>query len=378
MSEPFKNNFNAPVIRAMAKHLARAMPEFDEQGFIDFAIHGLEQRELKQRADRITDALERHLPQDFPTAAKILVESLEPASDQPTSTFESTPNDHGIRGWAVMPMAEYIARRGQGDVALSLDTLKAMTSRFSSEFAVRPFLANHPVQTLETFSTWTTDSDEHVRRLVSEGARPRLPWGMRLHAFVADPSAVVTLLEALKDDPSEYVRRSVANNLNDIAKDHPDLVAEIAQNWMIDASTERQRLVRHGLRTLIKSGHVNALQALGYGPAQIEVKDFSLSTPQVILGDALNFHIEIVSTSKSHQPLVIDYAVHHMRANGETTPKVFKWKIVRLNAEASLTAAKRHVIKPITTRRYYPGLHRVEAIINGKCVASADFELLVE
>jgi len=378
MPEPFKNNFNDAVIRAMAKHLTRAMPQFDQQGFAAFATDGLEQRELKQRADRITDALERHLPQNFPAAAKILVESLEPASAQPTNPFESTPNDRGIRGWAVMPMAEYIARRGQKHVALSLDALKAMTSRFSSEFAVRPFLADHPAQTLETFSTWTTDDNEHVRRLVSEGARPRLPWGMRLHAFVADPSAVVTLLEALKDDPSEYVRRSVANNLNDIAKDHPDLVAEIAQKWMVDASAERQRLVRHGLRTLIKSGHVNALQALGYGPAQIEVKDFSLSAPEVHLGGALNFHIEIKSTSQSHQPLVIDYAVHHMRANGQTAPKVFKWKTVRLNAEASLTAAKRHVIKPITTRRYYPGLHRVEAIINGKSVASADFELLMD
>jgi len=201
---------------------------------------------------------------------------------------------------------------------------------------------------------------------------------MRLHAFSADPSKVVSLLEALKNDPSEYVRRSVAYNLNDISKDHPDLVAEIAHNWMIDASAERQRLVRHGLRTLIKSGHVNALQALGYGPAQIEVKDFSLSATQVHLGEALNFHIEIKSTSKSHQPLVIDYAVHHMRANGKTAPKVFKWKTVRLNAEAALTAAKRHVIKPITTRRYYPGHHRVEALINGESVAGADFELLMD
>jgi len=276
-----------------------------------------------------------------------------------------------------MAMAEYIARRGQGHVALSLDTLKDMTSRFSSEFAVRSFLTNHPEQTLEMFSTWTTDKNEHVRRLVSEGTRPRLPWGMRLHAFVADPSAVVTLLETLMDDPSEYVRRSVANNLNDIAKDHPDLVADIAQNWMVDASADRQRLIRHGLRTLIKAGHENALQALGFGPAQIEVKDFSLGTPQVVLGDALSFHIEIASTSKSHQPLVIDYAVHHMRANGQTAPKVFKWKTVHLNADASLHAAKRHVIKPITTRRYYPGLHRIEVLINGKGVASADFELLM-
>ena len=377
MPEPFKNNFNVPVIRAMAKHLAHAMPAFDQKGFVAFATDGLGQLELKQRADRITDALERHLPQDFPAAAKILVDSLEPPRDQPTSAFESGPNDRGIRGWAVMAMAEYIARRGQGHVALSLDVLKDMTSRFSSEFAVRSFLANHPMQTLETFSTWTTDTNEHVRRLVSEGSRPRLPWGMRLHAFVTDPSAVVTLLETLKDDPSEYVRRSVANNLNDIAKDHPDLVADIAQNWMVDASADRQRLIRHALRTLIKAGHENALQALGFGPAQIEVKDFSLNTSQVVLGDALSFHIEIASTSTSHQPLVIDYAVHHMRANGQTAPKVFKWKTVQLNAAASLHAAKRHVIKPITTRRYYPGLHRIEVLINGKGVASADFELLM-
>jgi len=289
------------------------------------------------------------------------------------------PNEHGIKGWAVMAMAEFVARRGQNPehVALSLDVLKDMTSRFSSEFAVRPFLANHRELTLKTFSRWTTDENEHVRRLVSEGTRPRLPWGMRLKAFVADPSPVVRLLEVLKDDPSEYVRRSVANNLNDIAKNHPDLVANIAQNWMADASADRKRLIRHGLRTLIKAGNAKALQALGYAPAQIKVKRFALTTPEIVLGEALCFELEIASTAISNQPLVIDYAVHHMRANGHTTAKVFKWKTVQLDAEASLNATKRHPIKPITTRRYYPGPHRVEVLINGKGIASADFQLFI-
>ncbi|HEY9080692.1 hypothetical protein [Magnetovibrio sp.] len=377
MAEPFKNNFNVPVIRAMARHLGRVAPDFDAPSFIATASEGLERLELKQRADRITTALIHHLPEDFPSAADILIASLDPDCGQTNSDMQTGPVDRGIRGWPILPMAEFIALRGQNHVALALDTLKDMTSRFSSEFAVRPFLANHPEQTLETFARWTTDKNEHVRRLVSEGSRPRLPWGMRLHTFVDDPSPVIRLLEMLKDDPSEYVRRSVANNLNDIAKDHPDRVALLAQDWMIDASPDRQRLVRHGLRTLIKSGHAYALQALGFAPALITVESFSLSTPRIALGEALSFDIAIASTSSEPQPLVIDYAVHHMRANGRTTAKVFKWKTASINPGAVLHTTKRHPIKPITTRRYYPGRHRIEVLINGQCVAEADFELVV-
>jgi 3-methyladenine DNA glycosylase AlkC len=375
MVEPFKNHLGEEAIRAMAGHFMRVNSGFDEEGFSTFATNGLDDLALKERSARITDALERVLPDDFSTAAKILVASLEPATDLSIGETEGGVTERGIRGWPIMPMAEYIARHGQGHVKLSLDALRDMTSRFSSEFAIRSFLQNHQDITLTTLAGWTRDQNEHVRRLVSEGTRPRLPWGVRLTQFVQDPAPVVELLEDLKDDPSEYVRRSVANNLNDIAKDHPDLVADIARMWLKDAPAERQHLVRHGLRSLIKAGHPGALRSLGYGPAIVELLRFELRAREVKMGGVVEFEIEISSTAKSDQPLIIDYAVHHMRAGGTITAKVFKWKTLTLKSGETLRGTRRHAFKLITTRRYYPGRHRVEIQVNGNTLGGADFEL---
>lgn len=378
MPEPFKNLFNVPLIDSMGEHLRRVYPGFDAAGFIAAASEGLDELELKARSDNIEQALERFLPGDFATSAGILVASLDTVADTSDTEFENGDMEHGIRGWAVMPMADYIARKGQDHVEISLAALREMTMRFSSEFAIRPFLDVHKNETLKALTLWSRDKNHHVRRLVSEGSRPRLPWGMRLPQFITDPSPVIELLQILKDDPSEYVRRSVANNLNDIAKDHPDRVAVIAANWMQGASKDRQRLVRHGLRTLIKNGHPGALQALGYGPAKLILSRFEVLTPEVVFGNALEFELEISSAAESDQPLIIDYIVHHKRANGKTTPKVFKWQTLTLKRGSSLKATRRHNIKPITTRRYYPGQHRVEIMINGQVLAGQDFILKID
>ena len=198
---------------------------------------------------------------------------------------------------------------------------------------------------------------------------------MRLHQFIEDPSPVVELLEKLKDDSSEYVRRSVANNLNDFAKDHPDLVTGLAKAWMVGASADRKRLVRHALRTLVKAGNPEALSVLGYGQPEIDMTGFSVSTAQVVFGSPLEFDIELVSTSSKDQKLLIDYVVHHVKANGQTSPKVFKWKNLTLAAGKTLTASRKHPIRAITTRRYYSGSHRVEIQVNGQSFGGADFEL---
>lgn len=378
MPEPFKNNFNEAAIRGMAKHFTRVAADFDGLGFIAHAVDGLDDLELKERSEHIVDAMETYLPKAFLEASEILVASLAPMEDLTDGKLVEGVSTRGLWGWPIMPMADYVARRGQGHLALALDALKAMTPRFSSEFAIRPFLHNQTDATLEILTRWVIEEDEHVRRLASEGTRPRLPWGMLLTRFVAEPAPVVTLLEHLKDDPSEYVRRSVANNLNDIAKDHPDLVVDITRTWMEGASNERQRLIRHGLRTLIKAGHPGALDVLGYGPAAATVERFEISTPTVTLGEALAFDLEIKSTSQVDQPLIVDYAVHHVRAGGKMTAKVFKWKTTTLKAGAVLAGSKRHPIKPITTRRYYAGQHRVEILLNGQSIGIADFMLHLE
>ncbi len=213
---------------------------------------------------------------------------------------------------------------------------------------------------------------------MSEGSRPRLPWGLRLAPLVADPAPIFPLLEALKDDPSEYVRRSVANSLNDIAKDHPDLVAGLAARWLKGASNPRARLVRHACRSLIKAGHVKTLTALGYAARpKIKLIGFALAMPRVRYGTHAVFAVELLGMGAEPQEIVLDYVIHHRKKNGGTTAKVFKWRTLTLKPKQALKLERRHPIRPITTRVYYPGRHRVEVLINGRACAGADFELVM-
>ncbi len=366
MPEPFKNQFNRELIAGMGDRFVRAWPAFDKAGFVSTAADNLEALELKQRSDQIVSALTGFLPRDFKRAAAVLRQSLAPDKD---------PGTHEIGAWAIMPMTHYVGTAGLRHFELSMELLKEMTKRFSSEFGIRFLILEDSERALSTMSAWTRDSDHHVRRLVSEGTRPRLPWAMQLPAFVTDPAPVIPLLELLKDDESEYVRRSVANNLNDIAKDHPDKVADIAERWLRGASENRRKLVRHACRTLIKQGHKKTLAALGYGSPKLEVKNLTLRTPQVEFGEALLFEVSLVSTAKRSQALVLDYVIHHKKANGNTTPKVFKWKTITLEKDATHTALRKHAMRKITTRVYYPGTHALELLINGVSFGRYEFEL---
>ena len=375
MPEPFKNFFNPALIAQMGGHLHRVDPDFDTERFVDLACQGLDDLELKQRSAQIQAALGTCLPQDFPRACEHVLAALHPEVDAPIG--EMAMDDEGIRGWAVMPMADWVAEHGLPHFDLGMQVLEAMTQRFSAEFAVRTFLLADPERALATMTTWAQDDNVHVRRLASEGCRPRLPWGVQLPVFIQNPAPVLELLELLKDDPEEYVRRSVANNLNDISKDHPDLLATLAERWLQDANRDRQRLVRHACRTSIKKGHQPTLRALGYGPPSAELVRLTLSAETVQLGQALDIEVELRSTANKPQELLLDYLVHHRLANGRTSPKVFKWKALRLAPGATVTAKKRHSIKPITTRTYYPGIHHLEIQLNGEVLGRVDFELEV-
>ena len=368
--EPFKNFFSEQVICDMGAEFAQAWPGFARDEFVATAASNLDQLELKARSTQISDALAIYLPDDFEQAAGIMLASLAPAN-------ADTLTGGGISGWAVMPMTHYVGLHGLGHFDISMTLFREMTKRFTSEFGIRYFLLEEPARTLKVLQRWTCDSDHHVRRLVSEGTRPRLPWAMRLPVFIEDPAPILPLLESLRDDKEEYVRRSVANNLNDIAKDHPDLVAQIAGRWLQDADRNRQKLVRHGCRTLIKQGHRGTLDVLGYSPPSIQVEQLDIRTPQVQFGDALDFELALVSTSRRPQKLIIDYAIHHRKANGSMTPKVFKWKATTLAPLQTLSARRKHAIRKITTRVYYPGTHRLEIFVNGESVGSLSFDLLM-
>lgn len=375
MAEPFKNLLNQDVIEGMASHFKKYASNFDEKSFISDATQDLELLGLKERTDRITDTMIKYFPTDFKKAAKIMLSSLgSPLGDNISS---GVVNSKGISGWAVTPMAHYIGLKGHENFDLSMTLFKEMTKCASSEFGIRFFILEQPEKTLSVLKNWALDSDQHVRRLVSEGSRSRLPWAMRLPMFIEDPSPVIEILEILKDDESEYVRRSVANNLNDIAKDHPDIVAGIAEKWMVNASDERRRLIRHACRTLIKNGHKKTLIVLGYKPPSIREANIEILTPVVIFGEALEFSISIASSSSHDQPLMIDYIIHHQKANGKTLPKVFKCRITNLLKNKTLKITKKHPIKKITTRVYYAGLHSLEVMVNGVSVGKSDFQLMM-
>ncbi|MFJ9079862.1 DNA alkylation repair protein [Streptomyces sp. NPDC102278] len=313
------------------------------------------------RVAAVRDAVLADLPEDWPAFEAVLRTAME---------------DPDFAGWMTFPVNEAVAVRGLAAFEPGLALLRELTPRLTAESAVRPFLRAEPDRALTVIREWTADPDPHVRRLASEGTRPRLPWAARLPAFIADPRPAVPVLDALHRDPSEYVRRSVANHLNDISRDQPALAVEIAAKWRADADTTTDRVVRHGLRTLIKAGHPEALTLLGHSPdVPVSVDGPLVGTPRVTVGEHLVFSYALTHTGEPPAELVVDYVIHHVKANGTRTPKVFKLTTRRLAPGETLTGTKRHSFKPITTRRYHPGEHLVQLQVNGRVRGEATFSL---
>ena len=375
MAEPFKNLINAGTVQAAGQHLRRVWPAFDRARFERLAGTGLEALEFKARADHLCAALEATLPTNFEQAAEVLEASLAPVqSGEDLGALRTT--DAGLAGWVVWPMGEFVARRGRMDVPRSLQALHAMTQRFSAEFAIRPFIEAAPDAVFPTLTRWTRDPSPHVRRLVSEGSRPRLPWGLRLRALVDDPSPTLPLLRTLQDDPSDYVRRSVANHLNDIAKDHPDVVAQWLAEHLPDAPKERRALLRHASRMLIKQGHAPTLAHWGLGETFVGEVQWATTPVQARVGETVRLEARLHSTAPTPQTLEVDYDVHRVLAHGGTAPKVFKGWRLTLAAGDTVVLSKAHSLRPVTTRRDHPGEHRVDLRINGQAVAQTAFVLL--
>lgn len=365
-----KDGLGAAAVDRIANALAKTTPRFPKARFIAASMDGLEGLELKDRVRHLIGVMNAFLPADFENAAPILV-GVKPHWDR------GDPDDN-LAGFAAWPIIDYIGEHGLAHPETSLAALRELTSMFSAEFAIRPFIIQYPESSLKTLMKWTRDPDEHVRRLVSEGSRPRLPWGQQLPAFIEDPAPVLPLLEALKDDPSEYVRRSVANNLNDISKDHPELVIEMCERWQQGAGADRQWIIKHATRTLVKAGHPEIFGLLGFTKnPQLELAGLNVAPKVIQLGDAIEFSATLRSAAKSTQKIVVDYAIHHRKANGTTTPKVFKFKTLQIAASETVELQKRHAIKPITTRKYYAGEHAVEILINGTTYGHVPFTLEV-
>lgn len=375
MAEAFKNLLNPGLVELAARHLGAAGRGFKPRRFLEQALPGLEGLEMKARAMRIADALEAALPADFEAAAEAIESALAPPHPG-EDVGQIACGEAGLAGWIVWPLGEFVARRGLDQPERALDCLHALTQRFSAEFALRPFLVRHPERSFERLYAWCGDASFHVRRLCSEGSRPRLPWGLRLTALVRDPSPTEPILRALLDDPSAYVRRSVANHLNDIAKDHPERVVAWVEEHLPGAGPERRRLLEHAGRTLIKAGHPRLLAAFGSGAALAGAARLTLAAQRLRIGGELALEVALTSTARRPQNLVIDLRLLLRKANGSLAPKVFKgWKLA-LAPGAAQTLRKSLSFRPVTTRRLYPGPQALEIVINGQTAARAEFELL--
>ncbi len=275
-----------------------------------------------------------------------------------------------------LPHVFYVAQYGLDHFEASMHAQYELTQRFSAEFSIRSFMERYPEETLARLEVWARDPSPHVRRLVSEGTRPRLPWAPRLRRFQEDPRPVLHLLELLKDDPEPYVRRSVANNLNDIGKDHPDVLVETARRWLEDASEERQWLVRHALRSAVKRAEPGALDVLGYGSdAAVKIGNVRLTPKRPVTGGSVNVAFEITNAASRHQRVLVDLRVHFVKANGSASPKVFKLSTLDLAPGETAALKKTITLENLTTRKHYPGTHRVEVVINGRTHPLARFEL---
>ncbi|GAB3572689.1 DNA alkylation repair protein [Amycolatopsis endophytica] len=322
---------------------------------------------LRERSDLMRDALLDDLPGDYASFAA----TMRAAAVQARS----------FTGWLIWPVTSAVAAKAieQGgteafDDALAL--LAELTPRLSSEFALRALLNHDLERALGTIRTWTGSDSEDVRRLASEGTRPLLPWAVRVPGILAAPKSTLPILDALYLDDSEYVRRSVANHLNDISRREPDLVVATATEWMAASDDNTPRLVRHGLRTLVKQGHPGALALQGFAPARLEVAGPLLTADTVVIGETLTFTAVVRNLEPAPARLAIDYVVHHRKANGSLTGKTFKLTTRTLEPGETCEIRREHSFKVLTTRRYHPGQHALELQINGVRSGRAEFVLL--
>lgn len=354
-----KEIFDVARIAHIADEMAAISPLFERERFVELATDNLEALGIMQRMRQMATSLHGALPVDFETALGLLHE-LAPRIGH---------------GFVSISLSEFVALYGKDQFDLSMAALKAFTRFGSSEFAIRHFLLNDFDRTLSVMKSWALDDNEHVRRLASEGSRPRLPWSFQLKPLIADPTLTGPILEALKSDPSLYVRKSVANHLNDISKDNSDVMIARVSSWDIE-DRNTAWIVKHALRTLIKKGDPRALALIGStGKPEVEIAAFAVAPASIPLGGRIALKTSIVSTADTAQQLVVDYAVHYVKKSGGTSRKVFKLKEIALPPGGRKELSISQDVRDFTTRKHYPGHHRVELVVNGETVAEGGFEL---
>jgi len=356
----WKDSLNKSTVEELATQLGRTYKKFDQDGFTAFIIdENFYELELKERISAIADALKKFLPQKYSQAIKTII--------------KTAPNVGGFENWALLM---YVEKFGLDYFDESVQAMEILTRYSTAEFAIRPYMINYTKQIMPILHRWVEDENEHVRRLAAEGTRPRGVWMAHVEAFKKDPSEVLKILEKLKADSSLYVRKAVANNLNDISKDHPSLVIKTGKKWLKQNCPETNWIVKHASRTLLKKGHPDVFPLFGFTEnPKVDITSFKLNKKKFNIGESATLSFDLHSKSSHPQKLAIDYKVYYMKKNGKLSPKVFKLSEKKVSGNQQITLTTKHSFKEMSTRKHYVGKHKIELIINGNIVASFDFSL---
>jgi 3-methyladenine DNA glycosylase AlkC len=351
-----KDLYSPAFYKKLADAMAAVVPSFNKQRFISqIFTDDFSNKELKARMRHTVVVLRSFMPSDFKKAVRILEKLIQHLRKEGI----------GEDGLAFMFIPDYIEFYGIDDLETSIQSIEYVTQFVSCEFAVRPFLLRYGTEMIQQMKRWSLHKNEKVRRLASEGSRPRLPWAMAIPALKQDPAPLLPILENLKNDPSEWVRRSVANNLNDIAKDHPEWVIALAKKWK-GGSKETDAIIKHGSRTLLKKGHAKILQLYGLKSSLVHVSALKITTPAVKIGEQLQFSFLLSNGDSKKQIIRLEYGLYYRKSNGQLTKKVFKISEKSYDPGAKMAVLRKQSFKKITTRVFYPGKHQLSIIVNGE------------
>ncbi|MCL2762144.1 MAG: hypothetical protein FWD36_02910 [Treponema sp.] len=376
MTEALKDMFNKQFFDRFTKDLKLVINDFNTRKFVSQIMDDeWENREFKQRCWHITTVLKDFLPADYKAAIAKILELLDHIKDRHDY---SEVNDEAFTlaleyGWI---LDNFVEQYGIDDYETSIKAIEKITQFTSCEFSVRPFIIKYPKKMMKQMLVWSKYKHWGVRRLSSEGCRPRLPWSMALPNLKEDPTPIIPILENLKDDISRFVRLSVANNLNDIAKDNPETVINLVKKWQ-GKSENIDWIIKHGCRTLLKQGNAEAMELFGFdGAKNITIKDFKIVTPKVKIGEALEFGFKLMNNSAKAVKIRLEYGLYYQKANKTLSKKVCRISEKEYAKNSTTHITRKHSFKVVTTRVLHTGLHQVSVIINGKEFEKYDFELI--
>jgi 3-methyladenine DNA glycosylase AlkC len=364
MAEALKNMYNLQYFERLCPHMQTAIPGFNSKDFISGIFNkSWPGMELKERVRHITLVLHNFMPKHFPDACGILI-SLSQVLKKAGITEQ---------GFQTIFLPDYIQVFGSDYMTESLHAIEEVTKLVSAEYAIRPFIIQNPKQAMKQMQAWSKHQNANVRRLSSEGCRPRLPWAMGIPEFKKDPTSILPILENLKDDPSEYVRRSVANNLNDIGKDHPELVLQIVKKWQ-GKNADTDWIIKHGCRSLLKKGNNTALILHGFNPeSRATIKNLLLPKKRIKIGDVLTFDFNFVNQERTPSNFRLEYSIDYITASGKISRKIFKVTENKFKPDVLIPIARKQSFKDLTTRKHFKGKHVLSILVNGKRMASSDF-----